>query len=103
MKKTTGFYPRPRVDTSSGLDGGLGVALAPWRVPAARHDPAKVLRDLAMTLALGGDTGSDRAGVCAEPAVFGPVASDPTTSWVLSRLAAQRTYDKAPSHAPAGF
>ena len=39
------------------------------------HDPAKVLLDLALTLALGGDTCSDLAVVRAEPAVFGPVAS----------------------------
>ena len=62
MKKTTGFYPRPKVDTSgraaagqaggvlltatvrvAGLDAGLSSALAPWRPAGATHDPAKVL------------------------------------------------------------
>ena len=89
MKKTTGFYPRLSVDTggrsavgqaggvlltstvrAAGLDVALSAALAPWR-PAAVHDPAKVLLDLALTLALGGDTCSDLAVVRAEPAVFG--------------------------------
>jgi len=51
------------------------------------HDPAKVLLDLAMTLALGGDTCSDLAVVCAESAIDGPVASDPTLSRVLAWLA----------------
>jgi hypothetical protein len=106
VKKTTGFYPQLTVDAdggsavgqgggvlltstvrAAGLDVALGEALALWRSPSARHDPAKVLLDLAMTLALGGDTYSDLAGVRAEPAVYGPVASDPTASRVLSRLA----------------
>ncbi|NTW41348.1 MAG: IS1380 family transposase, partial [Cellulomonadaceae bacterium] len=51
------------------------------------HDPAKVLLDLALTLALGGDACSDLAVVRGEPAVFGKVASDPTASRVLARLA----------------
>lgn len=38
-----------------GLDRPLSTALAPWRRPTAVHDPAKVLVDLAVTLALGGD------------------------------------------------
>ena len=107
MKKTTGFYPRPRVDTSgraavgqaggvlltstvraAGLDAALSAAMAPWRPAGAVHDPAKVLLDLALTLALGGDTCSDLAVVRAEPAVFGPVASDPTASRTIARLAA---------------
>ena len=72
---------------AAGLDVALREALAPWRAPLARHDPAKVLLDLAMTLALGGDTCSDLAVVRAEPAIFGPVASDPTLSRVLNGLA----------------
>jgi len=106
VKKTTGFYPRPSVDTrgraavgqaggvlltstvkAAGLDAGLSAALASWRPAGAAHDPAKVLVDLALTLALGGDTCSDLAVVRAEPAVFGPVASDPTLSRTIARLA----------------
>ncbi len=107
MKKTTGFYPRPSVDAAggsavgqaggvlltstvkaAGLDTGLSAALAPWRSATAVHDPAKVLLDLALTLALGGDTCSDLAVVRAEPAVFGRVASDPTASRTIAHLAA---------------
>ena len=106
MKQTTGFYPRPRVDANgksavaqaggvlltstvraAGLDVALSGELARWRKPFAVHDPAKVLLDLALTLALGGDTCSDLAVVRAEPAVFGPVASDPTLSRTIARLA----------------
>ena len=106
MKKTTGFYPRPIVDTKSstavgqaggvlltsavraaGLDAGLSAALSRWRSPFATHDPAKVLLDLAITLALGGDTCSDLAVARAEPVVFGQVASDPTASRTIAALA----------------
>ena len=106
MKKTTGSCPRPRVDANgksavgqaggvlltstvraAGLDVALSGELARWRKPFAVHDPAKVLLDLALTLALGGDTCSDLAVVRAEPAVFGPVASDPTLSRTIARLA----------------
>jgi hypothetical protein len=71
-----------------GLDQALSAALAPWRTPNAVHDPAKVLLDLAMTLAVGGDCLADIAVLRAEPALFGPVASDPTVSRTIDRLAA---------------
>src|SRR5450756_2937742 len=73
---------------AAGLDELLSAELVGWRKPFAVHDPAKVLLDLAITLALGGDTCSDLAVVRAEPAVFGPVASDPTLSRTIARLAA---------------
>ena len=106
MKKSTGFYPRVVVDAvggsavsqaggvlltstvrAAGLDVALREALTPWVARLARHDPAKVLLDLALMLALGGDACSDLAVVRAEPAVFGPVASDPTASRTIARLA----------------
>jgi hypothetical protein len=37
-----------------GLDAVLSEALAPWRRPLARHDPGKILLDLAVSLAIGG-------------------------------------------------
>jgi len=99
VKHTTGRYPRLRVDTSgfaavgqaggvllvetvrtSGIDWWLSTALAPWRRPLASHDPAKVLLDIAVALALGGDCLADVNLLRAEPAVFGRVASDPTVS-----------------------
>jgi hypothetical protein len=51
------------------------------------HDPGKVVADLAVTLALGGDCLADIALVRAEPGVFGLVASDPTVSRTIARLA----------------
>ena len=105
--KTTGVYPRVHVDTAdvpaighaggvlltetaraTGLDRGLSAALASWRKPLAVHDPGKVILDLAVTLALGGDALSDMATLRAEPGVYGPVASDPTVSRTIAALAA---------------
>jgi hypothetical protein len=68
----------------TGLDAGL----SPWRPGRAVHDPGKVIADLAVTLALGGDCLADIAVLRAEPALFGPVASDPVVSRLVSRLAA---------------
>ncbi len=104
--KTTALYPSVRVDTAgrgivshagglmltetvraSGLGQALSVALARWRPGRAVHDPGKVLCDLALSLALGGDCLADVSLLRAEPAVFGRVASDPTVSRTVDRLA----------------
>jgi len=47
------------------------------------HDPGKIIADLAVAVALGGDCLADVAMLRAEPQLFGPVASDP----VAPRLA----------------
>jgi len=107
MVQSTGVYPSVRVDAGGrgvvssaggvlltetvlicGLGRVLSQELSPWRSSAATHDPAKVLTDLAIALALGGDCLADVALLRAEPSVFGPVASDPTVSRTVDRLAA---------------
>ena len=106
MNKGSGLYPRVGVDAAgsgvvsqaggvtlvesvrvSGLDRALSQALARWRKPAAVHDPAKVVCDLALALALGGDCLADIALLRAEPGVYGRVASDPTVSRMIDGLA----------------
>ena len=105
MSKRSGFYPCPGVDTAGsnvvsqagglltettravGLDRALSAALARWRHPNARHDPAKIVLDLAVTLGLGGDCLADIAVLRAEPGVYGRAASDPTVSRAIDRLA----------------
>ena len=106
MNKRSGFYPRPAADGAGsqvvsqaggllltetvravGLDRELSAALARWRLPLAVYDPAKVITDLAVTLALGGDCLADIALLRAEPGVYGLVASDPTVSRTIDRLA----------------
>ena len=106
MSKRSGFYPSPAADRAGqkvvsqaggllltetvravGLDRALSTALVPWRGRNAVHDPAKVLLDLALTLAVGGDCLADVAVLRAEPGVYGLVASDPTVSRTIDRLA----------------
>lgn len=59
----------------AGLDQAVSAALAPWRKPRTVHDPGKILVDLALAVALGGDCLADIAMLRAEPAP--PVASGP--------------------------
>lgn len=106
MKQNTGFYPRVQVDTSpspavaqagavlltdtiraSGLDTGLAQQLGPWRKPTAVHHPAKIVLDVAVALAVGGDCLADVAVLRGEPSLFGHVASDATVSRLVDALA----------------
>jgi hypothetical protein len=107
VKNSSGLIPCVRVDRAGsgvvsqsggvllvdtiravGLGRVLSAALAPWRTPTARYHPAKVLPDLAVELAVGGDCLADIARLRAEPGVFGRVASDPTVSRMIDALAA---------------
>src|SRR5215213_8303695 len=71
----------------SGLAGQLSRLLGRWRKPLAIHDPGKIVADLAIAVALGGDAAADIAVLRAQPGVFGAVASDPTVSRLISTLA----------------
>jgi hypothetical protein len=71
----------------TGLDAGLRAGMERWRAPRAVYDPGKIIADLAVMLAPGGDCLADIAVLRAEPALFGPVASDPVVSRLVSRLA----------------
>ena len=53
----------------------------------AVHDPGKVVSDLALSLAVGGDCLADLATLRAEPGVYGQVASEATVSRTVSVLA----------------
>ncbi|MEU0942423.1 IS1380 family transposase [Streptomyces canus] len=107
MREPISSYPRVRVQgdgrqvvsqagavllletvRKTGLDQAISAALAPWRKPRAIHDPGKALVDVALAVALGGDCLADVATLRCEPAVFGPVASDPTISRLIDTLAA---------------
>jgi hypothetical protein len=73
----------------TGLDRALSSSLSPWRSLRAVHDPGKVILDLAVALALGGDCLADVAVLRAQPGLFGSVASDPTISRLIAALAAE--------------
>jgi hypothetical protein len=77
-----------RTAEAVGLAAALSDAVGPWRRPLARHDPGKILLDLAVSLAVGGDCLADLAQLRSAPEVFGPVASDPTVSRLIDTLAA---------------
>ncbi len=107
VKKRIESYPRVRIEgggravvsqaggvllvetvRKAGLDTAISAALTPWRKARAVHDPGKVLLDVALAVALGGDCLADVGMLRAEPAVFGLVASDPTVSRLIDNLAA---------------
>jgi hypothetical protein len=100
--------PRARFDVTADGDGlvghagavllveladrlGLPAALGRWsgreQPGRVRHRSGKVLADLAVMLADGGDCLSDLAVLRDQPGLFGPVASTPTAWRVLERLA----------------
>jgi hypothetical protein len=72
----------------TGLGQGLTAGLARWRAPRAVHDPGKILTDLVMALALGGDCLADIAVLRSQPGLAGRVASDPVVSRLITALAA---------------
>jgi len=107
VSKSTSCYPSLSVDTTgtgvvsqagaitllrtaekTGLTAGLSAALSRWRKPLATHDPGKIVLDLAVAVAVGGDCLADVALLREEPGVFGSVASDPTVSRLFTTLAA---------------
>src|SRR5262249_40323668 len=65
----------------------LSEGLERWRAARAIHDPGKIIADLAVALALGGDWLADVAVLREQPALVGPVASDPGVSRLVSQLA----------------
>ncbi len=75
------------VAEKTGLGQALSEHLEPWRKPLATHDPAKIVLDLAVTLAAGGDCATDIALLRTQPSVFGPVASDSTVHRTITALA----------------
>jgi hypothetical protein len=72
----------------TGLGEDLSAGLARWRAPRAVHDPGKIIADLVMALALGGDCLADVAVLRAQPGLAGPVASAPVVSRLVTLLAA---------------
>jgi hypothetical protein len=76
-----------RTVNATGLGGSLSSGLGRWRKPFAVHDPGKIITDLAVSLALGGDCLADVALIRSEPGVYGRVASDPTISRLVAQLA----------------
>src|ERR1700674_2892550 len=70
-----------------GLTQALSRRLAAIKQRRRGHDPGRVIRDLAVMLADGGECVSDLGAVREQEALFGKVASDSTAFRVVARLA----------------
>ena len=80
-------------ELTGALDGARGVR--------PRHDPGRVLVDLAVAIADGAEAISDIAVLADQPALFGPVASDSTCWRLLDALDQRRLVAVAGARARA--
>lgn len=69
-----------------GLTGGLSQAMAPTRRRPSAHDPGRVVRDLAVMLADGGDCLADLGALRDQVDLLGRVASDSTAFRVIEAI-----------------
>jgi hypothetical protein len=76
-----------------GLSRALSVRLRVLKQRRRGHDPGRVIRDLAVMLADGGECVSDLGAVRDQQALFGQVASDSTAFRVIDRVASERLLD----------
>src|SRR6266513_3423214 len=72
-----------------GLTRELADALEGVRDRRGRHDPGRVIRDLAVMLADGGDCLSNLRAVRDPEPLFGPVASDSTAFRLIDTIASE--------------
>ena len=71
----------------AGLTAGLSAGLAGLKQRRSGHDPGRVVRDLAVMLADGGDCLADLGAVGDQDALFGSVASDFTALRIIDQIA----------------
>src|SRR3954451_14487391 len=72
-----------------GLTRALSLRLGSLKQRRRGHDPGRVIRDLAVMLADGGECVSDLGAVRDQQALFGAVASDSTAFRVIDRIASE--------------
>jgi hypothetical protein len=96
-----------QVADKTGLTRTLSLRLSSMKERRSGHDPGRVVRDLAVMLADGGECLSDLGGLRDQLALFGEVASDSTAYRVIEAIAAdpalidglRAAHAKARSHA----
>ena len=76
-----------QIADKSGLTNALSVRLAGLKQRESGHDPGRVVRDLAVMLADGGDCLADLGAVRDQDALFGAVASDSSAFRVIDKIA----------------
>ena len=72
-----------------GLTNALSLRLAAIKQRRRGHDPGRVIRDLAVMLADGGECVSDLGAVREQDALFGAAASDSTAFRMVDRIASE--------------
>jgi len=77
-----------------GLSKALSIRLAVLKQRRRGHDPGRVIRDLAVMLADGGECVADLGAVRDQQALFGEVASDSTAFRVVDRVASEGLLDE---------
>ncbi len=70
----------------TGLTAALSEALAVTRRRVSAHDPGRVLRDVAVMLADGGDCVSDIGQLAGQQSLLGPAASETTTQRTIKSV-----------------
>ena len=78
-----------QVADTVGLTRVLSTRLAAIKQRRRGHDPGRVIRDLAVMLADGGECVSDLGAVREQDALFGAVASDSTAFRTVARIASE--------------
>ena len=76
-----------RVADKTGLTRALSAQLSGLRERRGGHDPGRVVRDVAVMLADGGDCLADLRAVRDQASLFGAVASDSTAFRVIDAIA----------------
>lgn len=73
-----------------GWTAALSAGLAPTRQRRSAHDPGRVVRDLVVAIADGGDCLADLGVLREQPELFGAVASSPTAWRVIAAITPER-------------
>ena len=73
-----------------GWTAALSAELAPTRRRRSAHDPGRVVRDLIVSIADGGDCLADLGVLREQPELFGEVASSPTAWRVIAAITPER-------------
>ena len=81
-----GAYLLSELAGRSGLTEALSEAMSPTRERRSAHDPGFVLRDLAVSIADGGDCVSDLGVLAGQEQLFGAVASQSTAHRVIKSI-----------------
>lgn len=86
LTSRSGAYLLTELADRLGLTSALSSAMAPTRSRRSAHDPGTVIRDLATSIADGGDCVSDLGVLAGQKDLFGEVASNSTAHRVIGSI-----------------